>query len=197
MIRIYHQKMDELWYAAAVDDDNVLATAFSSDEQTVLKDLLKSLPFNAPFQVADKQEKLSEKVLSTMKAMVAGESVSANFKFEMTRLPEYSRRVLGFLSKVPVGYVTTYGALAKAAGGGPRAVGNVMASNPFAPLIPCHRVVRSDFGVGGYGGEVVGLGVKLKRSILQREDRGYKEATKIRVDGSVLSLFPVSFVRKD
>jgi len=200
MIYVYHQKMDEFWYAAAIEDDKICATSFGSEERGVLKGLLESLPFNAPFQVADKQSQLSGKVLTTIKSMVAGESgesASPNFKFEMTHLPRYSRRVLGFLSKVPVGYVTTYGALAKAAGGGARAVGNVMASNPFAPLIPCHRVVRSDFGVGGYGGEVVGLGVKLKRSILQREDRGYKEPTKIRVDGSVLSLFPVGFVRKD
>jgi len=110
----------------------------------------------------------------------------------MTHLPSYSKKVLGFLSRIPVGYVTTYNALAKAAGGGPRAVGRVMATNPFAPLIPCHRVVRSDFGIGGYGG-----GVEVKRAILQREDRGYREPTKIRVNGSVLSLFPVNFVRKD
>jgi len=197
MIYIYRQKIDGLWYAAAIEDDRVFATSFVSDEQTVLKQVLASLPYNASFQVVDGQSQLSEKVLSTLRAMVGGESVSLNFKLEMAHLPEYSRRVLGFLSKVPVGYVTTYGALAKAAGGGPRAVGRVMATNPFAPLIPCHRVVRSDFSIGGYGGEVIGQGVKVKRMILQREDKGFKEPTKIKVGDSVLSVFPVGFVRKD
>jgi len=197
MIYIYRQKIDGLWYAAAIEDDRVFATSFVSDEQTVLKQVLASLPYNASFQVVDGQSQLSEKVLSTLRAMVAGESVSLHFKLEMAHLPEYSRRVLGFLSKVPVGYVTTYGALAKAAGGGPRAVGRVMATNPFAPLIPCHRVVRSDFSIGGYGGEVIGQGVKVKRMILQREDKGFKEPTKIKVGDSVLSVFPVCFVRKD
>jgi len=196
MIYVYHKKIDGVWYAAAIEDEKIFATSFTSDEKEVLKSILESLPYNASFQVVEKQSQLSEKVLTSLRLMVEGKSVSSNFKFEMTHLPKYSQRVLSFLSKVPVGYVTTYGALAKAAGGGPRAVGNVMAANPFAPLIPCHRVVRSDFGVGGYGGSL-GEGVKVKRAILQREERGYKEPTKIRVNGSVLLLFPVSFVRKD
>lgn len=200
MICVYRQRMDEFWCAAAVDDDGdkVLATSFGSDEQSVLKSVLLSLPYNVVFQVADKQSQFSVKVLTAIKLMVAGESVSVeSFKFEMMHLPEYSRRVLSFLVKVPVGYVTTYGALAKAAGGGARAVGQVMRANPFAPLVPCHRVVRSDFSLGGYGGEVAGQGVKMKHAILQREDRGYKKPTKIKVGDSVLLVFPVGFVRKD
>jgi len=193
MIYIYHQKIDGLWYAAAMEDDKVYATSFGSDEQRVLKSILANLPFNAAFQVADKQSQFSEKVLTAIKLMIVGESVSTeNFKFEMAYLPEYSRRVLSFLVKVPVGYVTTYGALAEAADVAPRVVGRVMASNPFAPLIPCHRVVRSDFSIGGYGG-----GVDMKWAILQREDKGYKESAKIKVNGAVLLVFPVGFVWKD
>lgn len=193
MICVYRRKIDGLWCTVAVEDDKVFATNFGSDEKRVLKGLLESLPFNVPFQVVDEQSPLAEKVLTSVRLMVAGKDVSVDgFRFEMAHLPGYSRRVLGFLARVPVGYVTTYGALAKASGGGARAVGNVMASNPFAPLIPCHRVVRSDFSIGGYGG-----GAEVKRAILQREDRGYKEPTKIKVGGSVLSVFPVAFVRKD
>jgi len=197
MIQVYRKRFGGLWCAAAIEDERIFATNFGWDEKRVLKDLLVSLPYNVPFQVVERQSQLSETVLTAMKSMVAGENVSADFKFEMAHLPEYSRRVLGFLLRVPVGYVTTYGGLAKAVGGGARAVGNVMASNPFAPLIPCHRVVHSDFSIGGYGGEVVGRGVKVKRTILQCEDRGYKDPTKIKVDGSVLSVFPVGFVWKD
>jgi len=200
MIYVYRRRMDEFWCAGAVDDDGdrVLATGFGLDKQGVLKSVLLSLPYNVAFQVTDKQSEFSMKLLTAIKSMVKGEGVSVeSFKFEMAHLPKYSRRVLSFLLKVPVGYVTTYGALAKAVGGGARAVGQVMRSNPFAPLIPCHRVVRSDFSLGGYGGEVVGEGVEMKYAILQREDRGYMEPTKIRVNGSVLSVFPVSLVRKD
>ena len=197
MIFIYHQKFGDLWCAAAMEDDRILATGWTSDEQTVLKQMLESVPSNVQFQVADKTTPTAERVLTTIKSMIEGKNVSTDFKFEMAHLPKYSQRILGFLAKVPVGYVTTYGALAKAAGGGPRAVGRVMATNPFAPLIPCHRVVRSDFTVGGFGGEIVGEGVNTKLTLLRREDRGYKEATKLEVKGSVLSLFPASFARKN
>lgn len=199
MIFVYRRRTGDFWCTGAVDDDGdkVLATGFGLNEQSVLKSVLQSLPYDVAFQVVDKQSQFSDKLLTAIKSMVAGENVSAHFKFDMMHLPKYSRRVLSFLLMVPVGYVTTYGALAKAAGGGARAVGQVMRANPFAPLIPCHRVVRSDFSLGGYGGEVAGEGVKMKYAILQREDRGFKEATKIKVDDSVLSVFPVSFVRKD
>jgi O-6-methylguanine DNA methyltransferase len=190
MIGVCCRKLDELWCAVAVEGERVFATNFGWDEQRVLRGLLESLPFNVPFQVVDKQSQLSERVLTAVRLMVAGKDVSVEgFKFEMAHLPKYSQRVLRFLIRVPVGYVTTYGALAELAGVAPRVVGRVMATNPFAPLIPCHRVVGSDFGLVGYGG-----GIKMKQAILQREDRDYKEPTKIKVDGSVLSVFPVGFV---
>jgi methylated-DNA-[protein]-cysteine S-methyltransferase len=197
MIFIYHQKLDDLWCAAAMKDDKILATSWSSNEQTILKQMLESVPADEPFQVAENPSPLAEKVLKTVRLMIEGKNVGLNFKYEMARLPKYTQRVLGFLTQVPVGYVTTYGALAKAAGGGARAVGNVMASNPLAPLIPCHRVVRSNCTIGGYGGEVVGPGISMKLTLLQRENRGYKEPTKIKVDGTSLQLFPASFVRKN
>jgi len=192
MISIYHQKLDAMWYAAAVEDDKVFATNFGSDESKVAKQLLESLPYNVPFQMIEKPIQFSENLLATLNSVFMGKDISKNFKLEMAHLPNYSRKVLGLLIKVPVGYVTTYGALAKATGGGPRAVGNVMAANPFAPLIPCHRVVRSDFRLGGYGG---GLGTI--RKILERENRGYQEPSNINVDGAVLAVYPVGFLWKD
>ena len=107
----------------------------------------------------------------------------------MEHLPAYTRRVLEVTALIPAGYVASYWSVAKAAGGGPRAVGNVMARNPFAPFVPCHRVVSSDFTLGGYGG---GLDVKL--DFLVREKRGYTSPRQIPVDGKKLQVFPVEFV---
>ncbi len=192
MIKINHQKLNNMWFAVAFEDDAIFATNFGQDESKVVKQLLESLPFNVTFQTAETSSPFAEKVLATMKQMLIGEDVSFDFKFSMAHLSTYSRRVLNFLARVPVGYVTTYGALAKAAGGGPRAVGNVMALNPFAPLSPCHRVVSSDFTLGGYGG-----GVDTKRKILEREDQNYRKPCKINVDGKVLEVYPVGFLRKN
>ena len=72
----------------------------------------------------------------------------------------FNERCYSLLKTVPPGKVTTYGELAKALGSkGARAVGNAMNRNPYAPTVPCHRVVRSDGGLGGYQG---GLPKKIK-----------------------------------
>ena len=70
------------------------------------------------------------------------------------------------LRKVPRGKVTTYGELARAVGStrAARAVGNAMNKNPYAPDVPCHRVVRSDGGVGGFAS-----GTRKKIEMLRAE----------------------------
>lgn len=79
---------------------------------------------------------------------------------------QFTEKVHTVVKNIPKGQVMTYGAVATAAGNpkAARAVANLMAKN-YDPAIPCHRVVRSDGGLGGYnrGGEVE------KRKILQKE----------------------------
>ena len=58
MIDLCHQEIGSMWYAAAIQDDMVVATAFSPKEQDVLRHLLESLPYNLPFQVTEKPNQL-------------------------------------------------------------------------------------------------------------------------------------------
>jgi methylated-DNA-[protein]-cysteine S-methyltransferase len=69
-------------------------------------------------------------------------------------MSEFQARILELVSKIPMGKVTTYKELARALGTprAYRAVGNALARNPHPVKIPCHRVVRSDCKIGGYGG---------------------------------------------
>lgn len=78
----------------------------------------------------------------------------------------FEREVYRIVAAIPPGRTMTYGAVAAAAGrpGAARAVGAAMARNPFAPLIPCHRVVGSDGRLRGYGG-----GLDMKASLLEEE----------------------------
>ncbi len=78
----------------------------------------------------------------------------------------FTRRVLMADHAIPRGRVMTYGGLAERLGvpGGGRAVGNVMARNPFPLIIPCHRVVGSDGNLHGFGG-----GLPMKRALLAME----------------------------
>ena len=182
-----------MWYAAAIQEDRVFATAFSPREQEVLRHLLGNLPYNVPFQVTEKPNQLLTELLKTLREIFDGkDNASYGFKIALGHLPSYTRRVLNRTSLIPVGYLTTYGAIAKVAGGSSRSVGRAEASNPFPLLIPCHRVVRADFNIGGYG-----LREKVKLELLRREDRGYEETRRLKVEDKELSLFPIKYLRKN
>ena len=81
---------------------------------------------------------------------------------------EFQLKVWAYLKKIPRGRVKTYYQVAKAIGKplATRAVANAIGKNPYAPKIPCHRVIRSDGSLGGYSGKG---GVKTKRLLLKKE----------------------------
>jgi methylated-DNA-[protein]-cysteine S-methyltransferase len=86
------------------------------------------------------------------------------------RISDFQRAVYQALLRVPRGRVTTYGLLAEHLGrGSPRAVGQALRRNPFAPRVPCHRVIAADLTAGGFGGERRGRQVARKRALLAAE----------------------------
>lgn len=64
----------------------------------------------------------------------------------------FREKVYELCSRIPKGKVSTYNAIAKRLKSGPRAVGNALRRNPYAPKVPCHRVIKSDGTLGGYDG---------------------------------------------
>ena len=77
----------------------------------------------------------------------------------------FNERCYALLRRVPKGKVTTYKALAEAMGTKAyRAVGNAMNKNPYAPVVPCHRVISSDGTIGGFA-----HGTKRKIEMLKSE----------------------------
>jgi AraC family transcriptional regulator of adaptative response/methylated-DNA-[protein]-cysteine methyltransferase len=79
---------------------------------------------------------------------------------------DFQRRVWRELRRIPVGTTASYGEVARRIGkpGSARAVGRACASNPLVLAVPCHRVVRGDGDLGGFG-----CGVERKRALLERE----------------------------
>ena len=74
------------------------------------------------------------------------------------------------MQRVPAGRVTSYAALAAAIGcRSPRAVGQALRCNPFAPAVPCHRVIAADGGLGGFQGCRAGAALRRKRALLAAE----------------------------
>lgn len=81
---------------------------------------------------------------------------------------EFQKTVWRALCAIPAGSVLTYTQLAEKIGrpSAVRAVANACGKNPFAPDVPCHRVLRSDGGLGGYSGAG---GIATKRKLLAAE----------------------------
>ncbi|MDA4116192.1 MAG: MGMT family protein [Thaumarchaeota archaeon] len=84
------------------------------------------------------------------------------------RTKSFSDSVYAATSMIPMGRVSTYGAIAKAIGfpGAAQAVGQALGANKNPIVVPCHRVVRADGVLGGYSG---GEGHVTKAKLLARE----------------------------
>jgi len=97
---------------------------------------------------------------------LAGRRRKFTVPVDLSAAPPFHGKVLRALARIPYGQTVTYGELAARAGRphGARAVGQAMACNPVPLVVPCHRVVASGGGLGGYGG-----GLDLKRRLLGLE----------------------------
>jgi len=106
-------------------------------------------------------------VCTRISDFLCGDAVAFDFsELDIGVVHGFRRRILTAAFGIPRGFVMTYGGLAASvnAPGGARAAGNALAGNPFPLIIPCHRVIKGDRSLGGFGG-----GVHLKRSLLELE----------------------------
>ena len=82
----------------------------------------------------------------------------------------FDEEVWNLINKIPKGRVTTYKMIAEKLGSKAyRAVGNACRRNPYAPVVPCHRVVKSNGKVGGFGGKTSGKQIEKKVQLLKKE----------------------------
>ncbi len=89
---------------------------------------------------------------------------------QSTAITAFQRRVYLALLDVPCGQTITYGQLARRIGcRSPQAVGQALKRNPFAPDVPCHRVVAGNGTIGGYMGQRQGALVRRKMQLLKAE----------------------------
>lgn len=88
-----------------------------------------------------------------------------------THITEFQRRVYLELLNVPRGETISYGELARRIGcRSAQAVGQALRRNPFAPEVPCHRVIAKDGSLCGFGGQRSGENLEKKKRLLD-EDR--------------------------
>jgi O-6-methylguanine DNA methyltransferase len=85
---------------------------------------------------------------------------------DLSGMTPFTQQVLKATASVPFGKLSTYRDIARTIGkpGATRAVGNALGRNPIAIVVPCHRIVRSDWSIGGYTG-----GLDIKQRLLSIE----------------------------
>ena len=118
--------------------------------------------------------------IAGIERFLEGEAV--NFDLEriaLDRCSGFQRRVLLADFQIPRGWISTYGRIARKVGtpNASRAVGRALARNPFPLVIPCHRVLHSHGGLGGYRG-----GLAMKRALLQLEEVEFSPAGRALTD---------------
>ena len=109
-----------------------------------------------------------EPIAAQLRAYFADARTEFDVSLDLDRLTPFQRSVLMTARRIPPGTVWTYGQVAQTIGKprASRAVGQALGRNPMPIVIPCHRVVASDGGLGGYSG---GGGLASKRWLLRLE----------------------------
>jgi len=93
----------------------------------------------------------------------------------------FETRLYALCSKIPRGKVSTYGAMAKVLNSSPRAVGQALRRNPFAPKVPCHRVIAASLTLGGFKGHwgAACATVQSKKAMLKEEGVDFDDAGRL------------------
>ncbi|KAF5363865.1 hypothetical protein D9756_001086 [Leucocoprinus leucothites] len=111
---------------------------------------------------------------------------------EGKKVTPYQWDVYDFIMKIPRGKVTTYKIISDSIGGSARSAGGALKINPFAPYVPCHRVVASNFFIGGYCGQWAGRESSNTGGSVKPEDKdqhqirrkiGFLKEEGVEVDG--------------
>lgn len=144
----------------AVTTQGLLRIGFDN-ETGVLEDLADRVSpriLEYPARLADTERELSE--------YFAGRRRQFDLPLDWTLIDGFRRQVLTATAQIPYGGVLTYQDVARRAGQpkGARAAGQALGGNPIPVVIPCHRVLRTGGGLGGYAG-----GIERKEYLLRLE----------------------------
>jgi AraC family transcriptional regulator, regulatory protein of adaptative response / methylated-DNA-[protein]-cysteine methyltransferase len=152
----------------AATDKGLCSVKLGSDP-ALLQRLLRE-EFSEAELVEDSLTQFKQKIL----AFIAGEASLARLPLDI-RGTVFQRRVWDELRRIPRGETRTYGEIARAIGApaAVRAVGSACGANPVALVVPCHRAVRTDGGLGGYA-----WGVSKKKRLLALEKRNSAKSSR-------------------
>lgn len=135
------------------------------DPEEVAESLTEDFPLWGVKRAPDRLED----PVTQIQSYFAGERREFALSVDLTGLTPFQQSVLDAAAEIPFGRTVPYGELAERLGkpDASRAVGSALGRNPVPIVIPCHRVVRSDGGLGGYT-----AGTGYKEQLLELEARG-------------------------
>ena len=118
------------------------------------------------FDKAAEPDSLVLEVMSQLEEYFRGDRKTFDLPLDFSRGTEFQQKVWKALVNIPYGKTETYAGIAKLAGspGGCRAAGNAVGANPFLVVVPCHRVIKTDGSIGGFG-----AGLAAKRALFDVE----------------------------
>ena len=160
---LYHCSLGQVLIACAAQ--GVAAVLLGDDSTRLQSDLAQR--FAHCVQRAGALTQAQQKwVDSALAHMQQPQSTAWSGPVQLVSGTDFQQRVWQALCAIPAGQTLSYGALATAIGQpeAVRAVASACGANPLAVLVPCHRVLRSDGGLGGYR-----WGLERKRQLLLRE----------------------------
>ena len=174
LVEIASTKRDGVWYSVALNQDGkLIISSFSDRSRDEAERSVKRYLSSHGFEHEKAKRQISWP-FDELYAFYDGKGKRMDAKlFDFSPVSGFRKRVYQILLQIPRGRVTTYGAIAKKLGGKrySRAVGTAVATNPYSPLVPCHRVLPVSFKVGNYGvcGREPSTGAYMKQGLLERE----------------------------
>jgi methylated-DNA-[protein]-cysteine S-methyltransferase len=193
VIEVFVQDVDGWWCGVASIGEAILTTAVETTKEKTTNILLSKIPKDREFRIVEEGTSFTKKLTVTLKEAHLGEKEIFDFKLATQFFSTPVLKVLKAAAAIPMGFVTTYGNLAKAVKTSPRVVGRIMATNCIYPIVQCHRVVGSDFSLVGYGGKTQSQALQAKLDRLKNERQGKKQKT-ISVEGMEFQVYPIEVV---
>ena len=194
MVYVSAGQCDSWWFGIAWAGEDFVATAIGSTRDRAIQTVERCIPGGVKAHLVDPPSSFVKETVAMLGELERGIETRKHFTLSSEHLPASLRRILNAAAAIPIGYVTTYGKIAAAAGSHARAVGRVMARNPLYPIVPCHRVVGADMSLVGYGGKQDARALAAKLGRLQAEARGVAGEKEVRVPDGVLTVYPTEWV---
>ncbi len=191
-ISVWLEARGSTWFGVAEHEGRLVSTVAAVSRHEALRSILTCLPDGEAHRVDEAGSVFCRTTVDMLEALERGEEEGK--RFELSPLvPEPRRGVLRAAAAIPIGYVSTYGDVARAASTSARVVGRIMSTNSLYPIVPCHRVVGSDLSLVGYGGSTSDGSLRGKLRRLAAEARGAKAEMRLEAAGG-LRVQPVEWV---